>query len=116
MNKQEAIELLKTDWTVELTNAHITAWNRYRAHCSDVPDLSNADLRVAYLRGAYLSGANLEGANLRRANLVDANLVDANLEGANLWGANLEGANLWGAKFSKEQLEMLPELLGIEVM
>jgi len=85
MDKQQWIELLKTD---------VKEFNLKREECGyGYLDLSSADLYCTDLIGADLIGANLEGANLK--------------------GANLEGAYLIGAKLTAEQIAMLPKLLGI---
>jgi hypothetical protein len=79
-------------------------------------DLSRANLEKANLWGATLIEANLEGASFVSANLENADLRGANLEMANLWGANLEGAileiNTEGSlPGSKENIEVLINLI-----
>ena len=71
MNKEDLIQLLKTD---------VAAFNAYRRETEFAP----IDLTDANLRGANLRGANLTGANLTDANLTDADLTHANLRGADL--------------------------------
>ena len=109
MNKEELIQLLKTD---------VAAFNTYRRETEFAPidltgtnltgtNLTGTNLTCAYLRGADLTDADLRGANLEDANLTDADLTcaylrdadltDANLRGADLTRANLRGANLRGA-------------------
>ena len=86
MNKEDLIQLLKTD---------VAAFNAYQHETEFAPiDLTHADLTHADLRGADLRGANLRVADLRGADLRGANLRGADLRGANLRGANLTGANL----------------------
>ena len=48
--------------------------------------------------------------------LSNANFMGSNLTRANLSGVILYNAKLIGAKINKEQVAMLPELLGIEVI
>ena len=89
MNKEELIQLLKTD---------VAAFNAYRRETEFAPidltdaDLTDADLTRADLRGADLRGANLRGANLRGANLTGANLTDAKLDYSSLplWCGSLK--------------------------
>ena len=80
------------------------AWNAWRTACTDVINLSGADLSGADLRRANLSRANLSGANLRKANLSGADLHWANLSEAGLHCANLSGADLHCANLSGADL------------
>ena len=79
MNKEDLIQLLKTD---------VAAFNAYRHETEFAPiDLTHADLR-----GADLRGANLTDADLTRANLTDADLTDADLDFSSLplWCGSLK--------------------------
>jgi uncharacterized protein YjbI with pentapeptide repeats len=73
------------------------AWNEWRAHRDETPDLSLAGLRGLDLSGFDLSRTDLRGADLRGTNLSGANLSDAHLDGANVFKAVLDGADLAGA-------------------
>ena len=81
MNKEELIQLLKTD---------VAAFNAYRRET----EFASIDLTVANLRGADLTGANLTVANLRGADLTGANLTYADLTRAGLTRADLTYADL----------------------
>ena len=84
MNKEDLIQLLKTD---------VAAFNAYQHETEFAPiDLTHADLTHADLRGADLRGANLRGADLRGANLRGANLTGANLDFSSLplWCGSLK--------------------------
>ncbi|WP_169738261.1 pentapeptide repeat-containing protein [Maridesulfovibrio frigidus] len=88
MNKDEMIELLRTD---------VEGWNKFRRdNRYDVFNFRGVDLQKANLQNANLLGANLQNANLLGANLQNANLLGANLQDANLQYADLRGANLLG--------------------
>ncbi|WFG95488.1 pentapeptide repeat-containing protein [Spiroplasma citri] len=65
------------------------------------------------LRGANLQGANLKDACLSCTNLKDACLQGANLPGAKLQGADLRDADLKDIKITKEQLDQLTVIEGI---
>ena len=104
MTKQELIELLQA--------GKVDEFNKFREDNSDF----KINLSDAYLSSARLYRANLTGANLSGAILDDADLTGANLSGANLTGANFACTDLTGAIFDKEQIAMLPKLLGIEVI
>ena len=66
MNKEDLIQLLKTD---------VAAFNAYRRETEFAPiDLTDADLRGAGLRDAILRDANLTAAILRGAILTDGDL------------------------------------------
>ena len=58
----------------------------------------------------------LQDVNLQNADLCGAILLGADLRGADLQGADLRGADLFGVKFDKQQIAMLPALLGIKVI
>ena len=102
MDKQEliefAIELLQTgkarendliEFTVELLEVgKVKEFNEFR---KKYPALKEIDLSMTDLR-------------------------DINMDGANLNGVNLSRADLRGAIFDKQQIAMLPELLGIKVI
>ena len=81
MNKEELIQLLKTD---------VAALNAYRRETEFAP----IDLRGADLEGADLTDADLTRADLTRANLTRADLTRANLTRANLTRADLTRADL----------------------
>ncbi len=119
--------MIKQGLTQLLEFGKVTKFNQLRANNPEFEiDLSGADLAYANLRGADLSGADLcgaifRGAIFRGANLKDAKFRDAILEGADLRGAILQGiympkVDLSGAIFDKEQIAMLPELLGIKII
>jgi uncharacterized protein YjbI with pentapeptide repeats len=57
----------------------VDAWNAWRRHGPDDPDLRWVDPGGADLSGANLSGADLGGANLSEADLSGARLVETNL-------------------------------------
>jgi uncharacterized protein YjbI with pentapeptide repeats len=75
----------------------VRAWNQWRTHHYDTPDLRDADLSWTNLSGANLSDALLNIANLRGANLRESNLSRATLLGADLRGADLSGAEVSNA-------------------
>lgn len=128
MSKQELIELLQA--------GKVQEFNQFRADNPDfIPDLRGIDLYVgrgskhaklkginfkdallqdSNLQGAQLQGSNLQGCNLQGANLYRTNLCMVNLQGANLQGINLNRALLQGARFDKNQIAMLLEVLGIQ--
>ena len=95
MDKQQWIELLKTD---------VKEFNVKRKEC---------EYALLFLSGADLFGTDLEDANLRRVYLTGANLRSSDLRDANLRFSDLEGAYLFRAKLTAEQIAMLPKLLGI---
>jgi hypothetical protein len=102
MDRQEVIELLK--------NAH--RWNQYReANPNWIPDVPNV-----YLCGKYLNEINLRSANLKGVTFYDCTITDADFSNANLSGAKFVSTDLRGAIFDKQQIAMLPELLGIKVI
>jgi uncharacterized protein YjbI with pentapeptide repeats len=104
-----------------LQDGKVKEFNKFRNENPDLKiDLSYADLARANLKDANLKDANLYAAKLMCANLNHANLSGAKLHHANLIGASLTGTWMHGAVFinaifDKEQIAMLPELLGIEV-
>lgn len=94
-------------------------WNSWRSGTSEIPDLSDWNLRYHNLRNYNLAGANLRGAMMNSAYLDSANLDSANLTGACFWRASLfecsfresmlieadfRGANLNGSKFDRANL------------
>ena len=81
MNKEELIQLLKTD---------VAAFNT----CRRETEFASIDLTFANLKDANLTRANLRCADLRGANLRGANLTRANLTFADLRCADLRGADL----------------------
>ena len=102
MNKQEWVELLKTDLKkfnktreieIDLRQADLGHADLRDADLRQA-DLGHADLRDADLRDADLGGANLRGAYLGHADLRQADLRHANLGHANLRGADLRDADL----------------------
>lgn len=128
LTNTKRINVLTNDNLIELLQfGKVTKFNQFRA---DNPafeiDLSGAylayiNLNYANLSGAYLKGTIFRGANLKSANLKGAMLPNAILEGADLRGAILQGVymnhiDLGGAILDKQQISMLPELLGIKVM
>ena len=85
------------DEHVSVLGRGTAAWNEWRAHRDETPDLSRAGLRGLDLSGFDLSRADLRGADLRGTNLSGANLSGAHLDGANLFKAVLDGGDLAGA-------------------
>ncbi len=95
-------------------------WNLWRQeNPTEIPDLSEADLRGINLRkinfesailtsiegyGIDLYSANLRKANLRRAFLQSANLLGADMECADLSEASLSYANLMNTKLERATL------------
>jgi len=130
MTNKELIALLKA--------GKVQEFNQFRADNPNfIPDLRGIDLYVgraskhaklkginfknallqdSNLQGAKLQGSNLQGSNLQGSNLYRTNLCMVNLQGANLQGVNLNRALLQGARFDKQQIAMLPELLGIKII
>ncbi|WP_320008482.1 pentapeptide repeat-containing protein [Maridesulfovibrio sp.] len=98
MNKDEMIELLKTD---------VEGWNKYvrerkgrnPLERTNMPmiDLQGADLQNANLRNANLEKTDLNRANLFNSNLSQTNFVDTILTNTILDGATLQGTNFFGA-------------------
>ena len=87
----------------------VHAWNEWRTHFGDKPDLSGVDLSGAYLswgnlREADLRGADLTGAHLAKTHLWKAKLTLANLRGANLSRASLKEADLRQANLRRADL------------
>jgi len=130
MTNKELIKLLKA--------GKVQEFNEFRADNPDfIPDLRGIDLYVgkgsksarlkginfkdallqdSNLQGAKLQGSNLQGAKLQDANLYRTNLCMVNLQGSNLQGVNLNRALLQGAKFDKQQISILLEVLGIQII
>jgi uncharacterized protein YjbI with pentapeptide repeats len=130
MTNKELIALLKA--------GKVQEFNQFRADNPNfIPDLRGIDLYVgraskhaklkginfknallqdSNLQGAKLQGSNLQGSNLQGSNLYRTNLCMVNLQGANLQGVNLNRALLQGARFDKNQIAMLLELLGIKII
>ena len=114
MNKQEWIELLKTDvkkWNKKKDGAFIIDLSNTNLSGADLSDanlkyanLGNTNLRCADLSDADLRGADLGNTNLRHADLRRADLRSAALGGAALGGADLRGADLRGANLSDADL------------
>lgn len=77
----------------------VTAWNRWRATSSELPDLSDANLEGIDLEGANLSNANLRQATLRAAKLLGADLTSADLGADDMRSTDLSDAQLAGASF-----------------
>ena len=130
---------MTNDHLIKLLKAgKIDEFNRFRAENPDfIPDLRGIDLYVgraskhaklkginfkdallqgSNLQGAKLQGSNLQGSNLQDANLYRTNLCMVNLQGANLQGVNLNRALLQGARFDKNQISILLEVLGIKII
>jgi uncharacterized protein YjbI with pentapeptide repeats len=87
------------------------AWNDWRAHRDETPDLSGAGLRGLDLSGFDLSRVDLRGADLRGTNLSGANLSGADLEGANFFKAVLDRADLSGAFLNGAQFLNCAQLI-----
>ena len=99
MTRDDLIKLLKA--------GKVDEFNQFRADNPDfIPDLIGADLL----------GADLKGVDLKYADLHSAVLHGVDFMGADLTDADLTGADLLGAIFDKQQISMLPELLGIKVI
>src|SRR5580693_1161247 len=88
---------MPNDEHVAMLSRGAAAWNDWRAHCDETPDLSGAGLRGLDLSGFDLSRVDLRGADLRGTNLSGANLSSAHLDGANFFKVVLDGAGLAGA-------------------
>lgn len=109
MTNKELIELLQQGKAYE--------FNQFRAYKPDFKiDLRGADLSRAYLLGVNFTSVDLRGAVLQHTFLNAGKLRNADLRGADLRGADVEGTDLTGAIFDKQQIAMLPELLGIKVI
>lgn len=99
MTKQELIELLQA--------GKVDEFNKFREENPDVEiDLCYADL----------DKINLRNANLRNVTFYESSLVDADFRGACLVSATFACTDLRGAIFDKQQIAMLPELLGIKIL
>lgn len=105
-----------------LQDGKVKEFNKFRKENPDLKiDLSYADLVSANLEDADLKDANLYAAKLMCANLNHAYLSGAKLHRANLIGASLTGTWMHGAvfinaRFDKQQIAMLPKLLGIKII
>jgi len=99
MTNQELMKLLQA--------GKVQEFNKYRKDNPDfIPDLSGVDLLAA----------DLTNADFTNADFYHAVLHGVNFKGADLTGADLAGADLLGAMFDKQQIAMLPDLLGIEII
>ncbi|WP_321404060.1 pentapeptide repeat-containing protein [Maridesulfovibrio sp.] len=112
MNKEEMIELLKTD---------VEGWNKYISQTTPPIDLENSDLSNIKLTGILLSNtvlwhssfenSKMENANFKKAKLLNVNFkhttltsssfAEANLQGATFRGANLSNVDFTNAQFYK---------------
>lgn len=109
------------DFKIDLRGAELIGvkWNAFisdeRANFKGA-NFEGASLSYARLIHANFEGANFKGARLYSVILNYSNLIGANFEGAKLYNAKLYNASLCHAIFDKEQIAMLPELLGIKVI
>ncbi|QDU46595.1 Secreted effector protein pipB2 [Symmachiella dynata] len=92
MNREEAIELLRT--------GQVHRWNARRSTPEAEPNLSNVDFDGFDIPGASFKGIDLSGANLSNTKLTNAVFLETNLEGANLANALLSKATFRGAKMA----------------
>ena len=105
-----------------LQDGKVKEFNKFRKENPNLKiDLSYADLKDANLEDANLKDADLYAAKLMCANLNRANLYAAKLHHANFIGASLKGTWMYGAVFinaifDKQQIAILPKLLGIKVI
>jgi len=106
-NKQELIELLKSD---------VRAFNEYR----EETDWEWIDLGECNFFGANLEGANLQWVDLTNTNMESANLKKVNFSFSDLTGANFRWAdmrcvNMTEAKIDEKQAITILKGLAVKI-